>query len=84
MIEFVCYRRGLSKFYDGKSQSYASLASVGSVEDLAKYGKRMKSCKSYGSNLNRGKFGPKPTIAKRSSPKASLCSSPAKTTMGVN
>lgn len=81
----MCFRRGLSKYYDGKSQSYASLASVGSVEDLAKYGKRlMKPCKSYGSNLNRGKFGPKPTIAKRSSPRGSLSSSPAKATMAAN
>ncbi|KAK4391736.1 hypothetical protein Sango_1951400 [Sesamum angolense] len=65
-------KRGLSKYYDGKSRSFACLAIVGSVEDLGKkeiscYSKRMKSCKSYGGNLNhRHRFGPRPTIAKRS------------------
>ncbi|XP_011078240.1 uncharacterized protein LOC105162036 [Sesamum indicum] len=80
-------KRGLSKYYDGKSRSFACLASVGSVEDLAKkeiscYSKRMKSCKSYGANLNnRHKFGPRPTIAKRS-PKTPF--SPSKGAMLVN
>ncbi|GFP86749.1 hypothetical protein PHJA_000818700 [Phtheirospermum japonicum] len=63
-------KRGLSKYYHGKSQTFASLASVSSVEDLVKketcYSKRMKTCKSYGGNLNHHKFGPKATIAKRS------------------
>lgn len=49
------YRRGLSKFYQGKSQSFTSLASVRSLEDLVKpenpYNKRLKSCKSYGGGL---------------------------------
>ncbi|KAI3447051.1 hypothetical protein Pfo_003716 [Paulownia fortunei] len=81
-------KRGLSKYYHGKSQTFASLASVSSVEDLAKketsYSKRMKSCKSYGGNLNQHKFGPKATIAKRS-PKGSFSPSLAtKGTMVVN
>ncbi|KAH6803119.1 hypothetical protein C2S51_034565 [Perilla frutescens var. frutescens] len=75
-------KKGLSKYYNGKSQTFASMESVRSVEDLAKEerfcSKRMKSCKSYGSNLNnRHKFGPKPTIAKRSSsPKGTFTFSP--------
>ncbi|KAK7305627.1 hypothetical protein VNO77_43533 [Canavalia gladiata] len=48
-------KRGLSKFYQGKSQSFTSLSSVRSLEDLAKaenpYNKRLKTCKSYGGGL---------------------------------
>ncbi|KAL0426960.1 UNVERIFIED_CONTAM: hypothetical protein Slati_2870800 [Sesamum latifolium] len=84
-------KRGLSKYYDGKSRSFASLASVGSVEDLAKkeisscYSKRMKSCKSYGANLNhRHKFGPRPTIAKKSLKTPFSPSVPTKGAMVVN
>ncbi|KAK7301955.1 hypothetical protein RJT34_12832 [Clitoria ternatea] len=44
-------KRGLSKYYQGKSQSFTSLTNVRSLEDLAKpenpYNKRLKSCKSY-------------------------------------
>ncbi|KZV48001.1 Oxidative stress 3 isoform 1, partial [Dorcoceras hygrometricum] len=62
-------KRGLSKYYHGKSQTFGSLASVKSLEDLAKkessYIERMKSCKSYGGNLNHHKFGPKATITKK-------------------
>lgn len=46
------YRRGLSRYFQGKSQSYTSLSSVRCLEDLAKpenpNHKRLKSCKSYG------------------------------------
>lgn len=52
MCPFFFYRRGLSKFYQGKSQSFTSLTNVKSLEDLAKpespYNKRLKSCRSYG------------------------------------
>ncbi|XP_058749085.1 protein OXIDATIVE STRESS 3-like [Vicia villosa] len=45
-------KRGLSKFYQGKSQSFTSLKNVQSLEDLVKpespYNKKLKSCKSYG------------------------------------
>ncbi|KAG4923481.1 hypothetical protein AAZX31_18G045500 [Glycine max] len=48
-------KRGLSKFYQGKSQSFTSLTNVRSLEDLAKpenpYNKRLKSCKSYAGGL---------------------------------
>ncbi|GAB4852678.1 hypothetical protein Ancab_016893 [Ancistrocladus abbreviatus] len=65
-------KRGLSKYYEGKSQSFASLASVQSLEDLAKREnpyrrKRMKFSNSYGGGLDGHKFysTPKPTIAKK-------------------
>lgn len=71
-------RRGLSKHYNGKSQSFTSLASVRSIEDLPKkviplYSNRgkMKSCKSYGWGLNHGDhnhdkpYSPKATISKK-------------------
>jgi hypothetical protein len=44
---FFLYRRGLSKFYQGKSQSFTSLTNVKSLEDFAKpespYNKKLKS-----------------------------------------
>ena len=65
-------RRGLSMFYQGKAQSFSSLASVESVEDLVKkerpcYRKKMKSCKSFGGGLDtpRISFTPKATISKK-------------------
>ncbi|KAJ9167890.1 hypothetical protein P3X46_019480 [Hevea brasiliensis] len=76
--------RGLSKFYQGKSQSYTSLASVKSLEDLAKkvttvtpYRSKIKSCKSYAGALDVQKcYSPKATISKRgSSSRGSLLSS---------
>ncbi|KAL1563272.1 hypothetical protein AAHA92_05759 [Salvia divinorum] len=65
-------KRGLSKFYDGRSESFGSLRSVESAEDLKKkercskqwHSKRIKLCNSYG---NRHSLTPNPTIAKRSS-----------------
>ncbi|KDP33782.1 hypothetical protein JCGZ_07353 [Jatropha curcas] len=65
-------KRGLSKFYQGKSQSYTSLASVKDLEDLAKKVKstpsrsRMKSSKSYAAVLDGHKsYSPKATISKK-------------------
>ncbi|XP_073279114.1 protein OXIDATIVE STRESS 3-like [Primulina huaijiensis] len=79
-------KRGLSKYYHGKSQTFGSLASVKNLEDLAKkessYMERMKSCKSYGGNLNHHKFGPKATITKKC-PRTSLSPSMA-TKIGIN
>lgn len=41
-------KRGLSKFFDGKSQSFASLAEVGALEDLPKPpAKRLKTSRSF-------------------------------------
>ncbi|KAK1619001.1 hypothetical protein QYE76_024518 [Lolium multiflorum] len=46
-------KRGLSRFFDGKSQSFASLAAVGSLEDLAKPArKRIKPSRSCGGGLD--------------------------------
>lgn len=71
--DFVC-RRGLSRFFQGKSQSFTSLSKVGSIEDLAKkenpYNRRkMKACKSYGGGLDSHKLYtlPKATISKKAS-----------------
>ncbi|CAJ1937075.1 unnamed protein product [Sphenostylis stenocarpa] len=66
-------KRGLSMFYEGKAQSFSSLASVESIEDLVKkerpYRKKMKSCKSFGGGLDnhRISFTPKATISKKAS-----------------
>ncbi|KAF5932000.1 hypothetical protein HYC85_028171 [Camellia sinensis] len=53
-------KRGLSKFYDGKSQSFTSLSRVTSIEDLPKkespYRRKMKASKSYGGGLDTYKF----------------------------
>ncbi|EEF48159.1 uncharacterized protein LOC8265134 [Ricinus communis] len=74
-------KRGLSKFYKGKSQSYTSLASVKSIEDLAKkvrpYNSRskLKSCKSYAVLDAHKSFSPKATISKKASRGSFLSSS---------
>lgn len=59
-------KRGLSKYYQGKAQSFTSLANVSCLEDLAKpekpYNKKLKSCRSYGGGMgethNRTKCTP--------------------------
>ncbi|XP_024979669.1 uncharacterized protein LOC112516702 [Cynara cardunculus var. scolymus] len=71
-------KRGLSKFYQGKSESFTSLARVISIEDLPKklknpYNKMRKmkgSSKNYGGGLDNYKSHtlPKPTISKKPSP----------------
>lgn len=73
--------RGLSKFYNGKSQSFTSLASAKSLEDLAKrvnnniiipQRKKMKCCKSYGGGLDAQRsYSPKASIAKK--PSKAVC-----------
>ncbi|XP_052180860.1 protein OXIDATIVE STRESS 3-like [Diospyros lotus] len=79
-------KRGLSKFYQGKSQSYTSLWSVRSMEDLAKKERpynsyrsirKMKESKSYGGGLDSYKLCtlPKPTISKK--PHSRTISSPS-------
>ncbi|BFG39822.1 hypothetical protein CerSpe_260960 [Prunus speciosa] len=68
-------RRGLSKYYQGKAQSFTSLASVKSLEDLAKkvapYRRKIKPCKSYGGGLDGGHKSftttPKAIISKKAS-----------------
>ncbi|XP_028806506.1 uncharacterized protein LOC114761326 [Neltuma alba] len=74
-------KRGLSVFYQGKAQSFTSLERVQSLEDLPKkctpYRKKIKSCKSYGADLDSHRnisYSPKATISKRAS-KPSFASS---------
>lgn len=63
-------KRGLSKFYQGRSESFTSLSRVTSVEDLAKktipFRKKMKASKSCENGLNSYKpyILPKPLISK--------------------
>lgn len=69
---FGIYRRGLSKYFEGKCQSFTSLSKVKSIEDLAKkespYNQRkaLKQSKSYGGGLGsyRSYTLPKATISK--------------------
>ncbi|CAN6272006.1 unnamed protein product [Urochloa humidicola] len=69
-------RKGLSNYYQGKSQSFTSISDATCVQDLAKkisYRKRMKTCKSYSAGLDmnqRSNNLPRPcnkVIAKRPS-----------------
>ncbi|KAK9060502.1 hypothetical protein SSX86_021206 [Deinandra increscens subsp. villosa] len=78
LMSHLPIKRGLSKFYHGKSESFTSLSSVMSIEDLPKMIKnpynrlrKMKSnCKSYGGGLDNFKTHtlPKPVISKKFSP----------------
>ncbi|XP_042488024.1 cell wall integrity and stress response component 1-like [Macadamia integrifolia] len=65
-------KRGLSKHYQGKSQSFTSLSSVRCLDDFAKREapckKKMKTCKSYGGGLDtRKSCTPKAVISKKPS-----------------
>ncbi|KAJ0515575.1 hypothetical protein HanHA300_Chr10g0381991 [Helianthus annuus] len=63
-------KRGLSKFYHGKSESFGSLANLNNIQDLAKKGgqrSRRSKCKSQSQMLS-----PKGTIVKN---KKGCCSS---------
>ncbi|XP_077247008.1 protein OXIDATIVE STRESS 3 LIKE 2-like [Tasmannia lanceolata] len=75
LLEQLPFKRGLSKHFQGKSQSFTSLSNVSCLEDLAKpespFKKRLKLCKSYGGDLDSPRsFSPKPfskTISKKAS-----------------
>ncbi|KAK8366788.1 hypothetical protein V6Z11_A02G140600 [Gossypium hirsutum] len=66
-------KRGLSKYFEGKSQSFTCLTSVKNIQDFAKketrYKKKMKACKRYGGGLMGDTHKlytlPKPTISKK-------------------
>ncbi|KAL7240000.1 hypothetical protein ACSBR2_005796 [Camellia fascicularis] len=83
LMDQLPIKRGLSKYYQGKSQTFGSLACVESLEDLAKKGRqscirrKLKSCKSYGGGVdNHSTYSPKATISKKtSSSRLSLLSS---------
>ncbi|CAK8579485.1 unnamed protein product [Lathyrus sativus] len=71
LMNHLPIKRGLSMFYQGKAQSFGSLARVESIEDLPKkekpnYRNKVKSCKSF------GLCTPKSTISKKSSRAPSL------------
>ncbi|KAL2493169.1 oxidative stress 3 [Abeliophyllum distichum] len=80
LMEELPIKRGLSRFYEGKSESFTSLTMVKSLEDLMKkgtpYKRKMKSSKSYAAGLNSYKpyTLPKPIILKKT-PKATFSSS---------
>ena len=82
-MEFVhdfC-RKGLSKYYKGKSESFTTLTKVTSLEDLAKkespYQRRLKACRSYGGCLNNfrsyNNCSPKARISKKVSKSSLSC-----------
>jgi len=52
VVYLIMCRRGLSKYYQGKAESFTSLEKVRRLEDLVKpenpYNKKFKSCRSYG------------------------------------
>ncbi|ONK71164.1 uncharacterized protein A4U43_C04F5470 [Asparagus officinalis] len=71
LVSQLPFKRGLSKHFEGKSQSFTSLCNVKSLEDLIKpersFKKRqLKSSKSYGWGLDRS-LSPKNSISKKSS-----------------
>ncbi|KAL8137026.1 hypothetical protein V2J09_003027 [Rumex salicifolius] len=81
-------KRGLSKYYAGKSQSFTSLANVKAVEDLPKkenpFNVKMKNCRSYADGLDgqpqqymKRFCTPKHSISKRNSSSSSFLSSMA-------
>ncbi|KAK7245476.1 hypothetical protein RIF29_40322 [Crotalaria pallida] len=74
LMNHLPIKRGLSMFYQGKAQSFTSLARVESIEDLPKkctrQRKRMKTCNSYGGGLDnshRISLTPKAKISKKAS-----------------
>ncbi|KAL5212590.1 hypothetical protein ABZP36_023437 [Zizania latifolia] len=82
LIAQLPVRRGLSKYYHGKSQSFTSISDAECVQDLAKkitYNKRMKACKSYAAGLDmnqRSNHLPRPCnkmITKRPSKGSFAC-----------
>ncbi|KAF5185020.1 oxidative stress [Thalictrum thalictroides] len=77
LMQQLPLKRGLSKHFQGKSQSFTSLSNVTCLEDLAKpdhnlYKKKLKSCKSYGGGLSdTSKVSHPKTCSKTISKKAS-------------
>ncbi|RWW58862.1 hypothetical protein BHE74_00034241 [Ensete ventricosum] len=79
LISVLPIKRGLSKHFNGKSQSFTSLDDVRCLEDLAKpersCKRRLSSCKSYGGGLDSHKaLSPKASsriITKRASSSSS-------------
>ncbi|GER46957.1 oxidative stress 3 [Striga asiatica] len=80
IMEELPIKRGLSKFYKGKSESFTSLSRVTSIEDLAKkatpYRRNLKASKSIGTGLHSCKSFtlPKPIITKKATRGSSFSS----------
>ncbi|KAJ6342653.1 hypothetical protein OIU78_010562 [Salix suchowensis] len=78
LLSHLPIKRGLSKYYEGKSQSFTSLSRVASMEDLAKKEtgcrRKMKGSKSYANGLafHKSYRLPKPVIAKKVSSRGSI------------
>lgn len=78
LMDQLPIKRGLSKYYQGKSQSFTSLARVTRLEDLAKketpYQRKLKACRSYGGGLGhfRSYTQPKATISKKATKGGSM------------
>ncbi|CBI20592.3 hypothetical protein VitviT2T_004371 [Vitis vinifera] len=72
LMAILPIKRGLSKYFQGKSKSFTSLSNVSCIEDLARretpLRRRMKSCKSYGGGLDihKSSYAPKPILLKKS------------------
>ncbi|KAI4379383.1 hypothetical protein MLD38_005691 [Melastoma candidum] len=87
-------KRGLSRYYDGKSQSFTCLGRATSLEDLIKkdyhspHKKRMKPCKSYAADIGSDRhragrsFSPKATVTKKVIRISSFVQSPAGNGLG--
>ncbi|RRT38408.1 hypothetical protein B296_00051296 [Ensete ventricosum] len=85
LMEQLPIKRGLSKYYQGKSQSYTSLSAVSSIEDLPKkdtaYRRKMKACRSYAGGTDAShKSAHSPgrcnkTISKKVVPRVTSCAS---------
>ncbi|RWR90496.1 TPRXL protein [Cinnamomum micranthum f. kanehirae] len=72
LMEQLPFKRGLSKHFQGKSQSFTSLSDVRCLGDLAKpESKKFKYCKSYSGDLDSHRsYSTKPTsrtISKKAS-----------------
>lgn len=79
LLQELPFKRGLSKHYNGKSQSFTSLSNVRCLEDLAKpenpYNKKLKSCRSYGGGLMLQEIGRHGSLLKKTASRGSGSSS---------
>ncbi|MCL7022403.1 hypothetical protein MKW94_021461 [Papaver nudicaule] len=67
LMEHLPIKRGLSKHFDGKSQSFTSLSNVKCLEDLAKGGVHFTKKKLFKNNKYGGCLDIQKTISKKSS-----------------
>lgn len=79
LLQELPFKRGLSKHYNGKSQSFTSLSNVRCLEDLAKpenpYNKKLKSCRSYGGLMLESRHGSSRLISSKKATTRGSCSS---------